>query len=85
MSTDARCRRGAGGANVGGSHPTRPVYDTKSGAALDPQAVAADRRKHLRALEEQKAIILVPHDFSLAGAKRIRSKWLDITPPAESR
>ena len=28
-------------------------------------------------LEEQKAIILVPHDFPLAGAKRIRSKWLD--------
>ena len=36
-----------------------------------PQAVAAGRRDQLQAFEEQKAIILV-----LAGAKRIRSKWL---------
>ena len=57
--------------------PAMLVYATKSGAVLDPQAVAAGRRKQLQALEEQKAIILVPHDFPLAGAKRIRSKWLD--------
>ena len=38
--------------------------------------MAAGRRKQLRAREEQKTIILVPRDFSLAGAKRIRSKWL---------
>ena len=48
-----------------------------SGAELDPQAVAAGRRRQLRAHEEQKAIILVPCDFPLAGAKRIGSKWLD--------
>ena len=53
------------------------VYATKSGAVLDPQAVPAGRRKQLQAIEEQKAIILVPHDFPLAGAKRTRSKWLD--------
>ena len=57
--------------------PAKSVYATKSGAELDPRAVAPGRRKQLRALEEQKAIILVPHDFPLAGAKRIRSKWLD--------
>ena len=54
--------------------PAAPVYGTKSETELDPQAVAARRRKQLRALEMQKAIILVPHDFPLAGAKRIRSK-----------
>ena len=47
--------------------PAKPVYATKSGAELDPQPVAAGRRKQLRALEEQKAIILVPHDFPLPG------------------
>ena len=57
--------------------PAMLVYATKSGSVLDPQAVAAGRRKQLQALAEQKAIILVPHDFPLAGAKRIRSKWLD--------
>ena len=57
--------------------PAMLVYAPKSGAVLDPQAVAAGRGKQLQALEEQKAIILVPHDFPLAGAKRIRSKWLD--------
>ena len=55
--------------------PAKLVYATKSSAVLDPQAVAAG--KQLQVLEEQKAIILVPHDFPLAGAKRIRSKWLD--------
>ena len=44
---------------------------------LDPLAVAGGRRKQLQALEEQKAIIYVPHGFPLAGPKRIRSKWLD--------
>ena len=57
--------------------PAKPVYATKSGAELDPQAVAAVRRKQLRALEVQKAIILVPHDLPLGGALRIRSKWHD--------
>ena len=57
--------------------PARPVYATKLGPELDPQAVSAGCRKQLRALEDQKAIILVPHDFPLARAKRIRSKWLD--------
>ena len=57
--------------------PAKPVYATKSGAELDPQAVAAGRRKQLRALQEQKAIILVPHDFPPAGAKRISSEWRD--------
>ena len=57
--------------------PARPVYATKWGAELDPRAVAAGHRKLQRALEEQKAVILVPHDFPLAGAKHIRSKWLD--------
>ena len=56
--------------------PAKPVYATKSGAELDPQAVAAVRRKQLRALEDQKAIILV-HDLPLAGTERIRSKWHD--------
>ena len=55
----------------------RPLYATKSETEVDPQAVAAGRRKQLRALEEQKATILVPHDFHLVGAKCIRSKWLD--------
>ena len=31
----------------------------------------------LPSLEKQKAIILVPYDFPLPWAKRIRSKWLD--------
>ena len=57
--------------------PATLVCATKSGAVLDPQAVAAGRRKQLQALEEEKAIVLVPHDFPLAGAKRIRSKWVD--------
>ena len=57
--------------------PTKPVYGTKSGAELDSRAVAAGRRKQLRALEEQQTIFLVPPDFPLVGAKRIRSKWLD--------
>ena len=59
--------------------PARPVYATRVGstACLTPQAAAAGRRKQLRALEEQKAIILVPHDLHLAGAKHIRSEWLD--------
>ena len=57
--------------------PATLVHATKSGAVLDQQAVTAGRRKQLQALEEQKAIILVPHDFPLAGVKRIRSKWLD--------
>ena len=39
-----------------------PVCATKPGAELDPQAVAAGRRKQLRAFGEQKAIILVPRD-----------------------
>ena len=39
--------------------------------------MTAGRRWQLRALEEQRAIILVPHDVPLAAAKRIRSKWLD--------
>ena len=41
--------------------------------------MAAGRRKQVCALEEQKTIILVPHehDFPLARAKRILSKWLD--------
>ena len=37
--------------------PAMLVNATKSGAVLDPQAVAARRRKQLQALEEQKAII----------------------------
>ena len=57
--------------------PAMLVYATKSGAVLDPQAVAAGRRMQLQALEEKEAIIQVPHDFPLADAKRIRSKWLD--------
>ena len=35
--------------------PPMLVYATKSGAVLDPQAVAAGRRKQLQALKEQKA------------------------------
>ena len=62
---------------LGDLTPSEPVYGTKSGLELDLQAVAAGRRKQLRAQEEQKAIILVPNDFSLPGAKRIRSKWID--------
>ena len=62
---------------LGDLTPSGPVYGTKSGIELDLHAVAAGRRKQLRALEEHKAIILVPNDFPLPGAKRIRSKWLD--------
>ena len=42
----------------------RLVSGTKSGTELWLQGA-------------QKAIILVPHDFALAGAKRIRNKGLD--------
>ena len=34
-------------------------------------------REQLGSLEEQETIVLVPRDFPLAGAKRIRSMWLD--------
>ena len=64
---------------LGDLTPVKPVYATKSGAELDPQAVAAGRRKQLQALEERKSLVLVPHDFPLAGAKRIRSKRDDCT------
>ena len=57
--------------------PARLVYSTKPGAELDPQAVAAGRREQPRALGEQKAIVLVPQNFPLAGAKRISREWLD--------
>ena len=57
--------------------PRRPVYGTKSGILLEPEAVAKGRRKQLLSLEEQQAILLLPRDFPLQGAKRIRSKWLD--------
>ena len=60
--------------------PARPVYGTMSGTELDPQAVAAGRRKQA-SLEEQKAIILVPRDLPLDGAKRIRIMWLTNTTP----
>ena len=56
--------------------PARPLYGTKSGTELDPQVVGAGRRKQLGSLE-QKAIILVPRDFPLTLAKRVRSKRLD--------
>ena len=54
-----------------------PVYGTKSGTELDPKAVAAGRKKRLWWLEEQKAIVQMPRDFSQEGTKRIMCKWLD--------
>ena len=53
--------------------PAGPAYGTKSGTELD----GLWHRKQLELLEEQKAIIHLPHGFLLAGAKRIRSKLLD--------
>ena len=61
----------------------RPVYATKSGAELDPQTVAAGRRIQLRALEEQQAIILVPHDFPWTERSASGASGLMTTPPAE--
>ena len=57
--------------------PARPVYGTKWGTELDPQAVAAGRRKQLGSLEE--------HDFSWPGRSASGASGWTTAPPAEPR
>ena len=54
--------------------PASPVYATKSGAKLHSRPWLQGAESSFGRSKDQKAIILVPHDFPLDGAKRIRSK-----------
>ena len=70
---------------LGDLSPAKPVYTTKSGAELDSDAVEAGRKKKLRALDEQKAIILVPHDFPWMERNASGASGSMTTPRVEPR